>query len=119
LPLAYSFGQLLNAMALWIFFSRDFKQFSQRVFQMFLENLIGALVLGIVSVGLLNIFDDVFDLTTTFGVLAQGFFAGIGGIAATVTTLYGLGSRELTEIWRAVRRKLSWRNPPVADELRI
>jgi putative peptidoglycan lipid II flippase len=119
LPLAYSFGQLVNAIALWIFFSRDFKQFSQRVFQMFLENLIGALVLGIVAVGLLNIFDDVFDLTATFGVLAQGFFAGIGGMAAAVTTLYGLGSRELTEIWRAVRRKLSLRNPPVADELRI
>lgn len=120
LPLAYTFGQLVNVVALWSFFARDFKQFSHRVFRMLMETTLAGLALGVVTVGLLNIFDDIFALETTLGVFLQGLCAGSGGILAAMGVLYGLGSRELTEILRAVRRKMWWRRAPIAaEELRI
>ena len=120
LPLAYSLGQIVNAAALWYFFGRDFKPFNARVFRTLLESFIAVLVLGVVTLGLLNILDDVLDVNTTLGVFSQGLFAGLGGILALAGVLYGLGSRELEQIWRAMRQKIWRRNdPPIADELRL
>ena len=120
LPLAYSFGQIVNAGALWFFFGRDFKPFSARVSRTLLESFIAVLVLGVVTVGLLDVFDDVFDINTTFGVFSQGLFAGLCGVFAEIGILYGLQSRELEEIWGAMRQKI-WRraDPPIAEELRM
>ena len=62
--------------------------------------------MGFVSYLLLNGFDNIFDLHTTFGIFLQGLFAGLGGLAVGAVILYLLGNIEIREIWRTLHHKI-------------
>lgn len=108
LPLSYSLGTLGSAIAFWFLFGREFEQFDASVRRTFWESFSASVIMGFVAYLLLNVFDDIFNLTTALGIFSQGLFAGIGGIGAGITILYLLGNREIREIWRTLHHKI-WR----------
>jgi putative peptidoglycan lipid II flippase len=109
LPLGWSIGEFFNMVVLWAVFQRDYRGFSGEVLKTFFQVFAASLVMGFVSYEFLGIFDNVFTLTTAFGVFMQGFAAGICGIAAAVLVLHLLRNGELREVWRTLHKKI-WRS---------
>lgn len=107
LPLGYSLGTLINALAFWIMFEKDFGNFSKRTLPTLLSSIQAAVVGGFVSYVGLNIFDNVFNLNTLSGIFLQGFCAGILGIASTVGVFILLGNKEIEEVWSAMKQKIT------------
>ena len=64
--------------------------------------------MGIVTYSMLQVLDNVFSIDTFWGVLGQGFFAGIIGIVIAVFILIQIGNPEIISFWRAVKHKF-WR----------
>jgi putative peptidoglycan lipid II flippase len=112
LPLGWSIGEFFNMVVLWIVFQRDYKGFSGEVLKTFFQIFTASLAMGFVSYYFLNIFDNIFDLTTTLGVFLQGFSAGICGIAVAILVLYQLGNEELREVWNTLHKKI-WKKSAV------
>lgn len=116
LPLGYSLALIINAILLWILFQRDFSRFFKEVAPTFIQSAVAAFIMGAVSYLGLDILDDVFNLDTFWGILLQGFLAGLAGILAGIAFLLVLKNSELTEVVRALRRKF-WKTPALAPEV--
>ncbi len=106
LPFAYALGSLINVALLWHSVRKDFfvgmkTGISRTVFQ----SLCATFTIGVVSYFALGIFDDVFSLSTFWGVLLQGFFAGISGIIAGVVVLQSMKNKEYIAIRDAMSHK--------------
>jgi len=116
LAFAYSVGVLLSTTAFWVMFRRDFgASLPARLYTTLYNALLCALVTGSVSYGVLALFDGVFSLDTFWGVFTHGFIAGIAGLVAGVISLIILRSRELHEVWGAIRQRF-WTKTPVLPE---
>jgi hypothetical protein len=72
--------------------------------------------MGFVSYLSLNIFDDLFNLNTTFGIFMQGFLSGIVGIIAGIIILKLLKNKELEEIWTTLHHKI-WKAKPLPADI--
>lgn len=106
LPLGWSVGELLNTLALWWVFERDFKHFSRPVLKTLWEVLIASLGLGIVSFYALNFFDNFFNLNTASGIFLQGFCSGLVGLAAGIVIFILLGNQEIGAVWQTLKSKI-------------
>lgn len=116
LPLAYALGSLLNFGLIWVLFKRDFLHgMPSGLFTTFIQSTISACIMGIVAYGALDIFDNVFSLSTGRGVFLQGFCSGIFGISAGILVLYLLKNQELHDLAITLRKKF-WRNRILAPE---
>ena len=115
LPLGYSIALILNAIAFWVMFQKDFKSFSRSLSKTFFQSLSASIIMGFVSYEFLNVFDDLFDIDTFWGIFSQGLFAGIVGIATGVMMLVLLGNKEIGEVWKSLHSKF-WRADTVAVE---
>jgi putative peptidoglycan lipid II flippase len=115
LPLGYSIALILNAIAFWVMFQKDFKSFSRSLSRTFYQSLSASIIMGFVSYEFLNVFDDLFDIDTFWGVFSQGLFAGIVGIATGIMMLILLGNKEIGEVWRSLHSKF-WRADTVIAE---
>lgn len=105
LPLAFSIGSILNTLLLWGFFRKDFKIKDAFLFRSFLEIFAGAFFMGYVAYIGLNIFDNVFNINTFWGIFGQGLISGILGIVAGIIVLKILKNKELESIWRSIKSK--------------
>lgn len=112
LPLAFTFGMILNAVLLWVFFQRDFGNFTREISLSFFHSLSASFIMGFVAYRLLSVFSGIFDLNTFLGIFFQGFFSGIIGIMAGVLVLHLLKNREFEMIQRGLAKKF-WRAHPV------
>jgi putative peptidoglycan lipid II flippase len=143
LPLGYSIGTLLNALAFWIMFEYDFgnrwKQtrtesvleekltgetavstsdrytFTAKVMPTLFVSIQSAVFGGFVAYIGLNIFDSIFNLSTLFGIFMQGFLAGIMGIVGSALVFVLLGNKEIGEIYSALRQKV-WGKKIIVSE---
>lgn len=119
LPLAYSIGSILNAFLLWLFFKIDFKaegtKHGEFILKSFFQSFAGAFFMGYVAYKFLGVFDDIFDINTFWGILGQGFFAGIIGIFAGYIILKGLKNKQVEEIEEAVRTKNFWKTEVLSE----
>jgi putative peptidoglycan lipid II flippase len=115
LPLGYSIALILNATAFWVMFQKDFKSFSRSLSRTFFQSLSASIIMGFVSYEFLNVFDDLFNIDTFWGVFSQGLFAGIVGIATGVMMLILLGNKEIGEVWKSLHSKF-WRADTVIAE---
>lgn len=116
LPIAFALGSILNFFLLWVLFIRDFpmdKNF--HIFKNFIESLLGALVMGVVTYFFLGIFDDIFNLSTGVGIFLQGLFSGTIGIIAGLIVLILLKNKQLLDLFKALRNKF-WKKRVVAPE---
>ena len=115
LPLAFSFGMILNALLLYRAFTKDFPMLKGRTSKPFYQTVISSILMGFVAYFSLNFLDKVFDLETFLGIFLQGFMAGSIGLSAWFIILYKAKSEELMEIILAVKEKF-WRAPVVISE---
>ncbi|MES2930981.1 MAG: lipid II flippase MurJ [Patescibacteria group bacterium] len=116
LPLAYASGSLINFFLIWVLFKKDFiRGVHSGLSVTFVQSALGAVAMGSVAYICLDLFDDVFMLSTGWGVFLQGFFSGVIGIAFGVVVLTLLGSRELATLLQTLTKKL-WRKQTIAPE---
>lgn len=106
LPLGYTLGTLINGLAFWILFQKDFGSFNRRVLPTMWQSIQAAVFGGFVAYAGLNIFAGVFDVETSMGIFLQGLCAGILGIFATVLIFKILGNSEIVEVWKALKQKI-------------
>ena len=133
LPLGYSLGTLLNAVAFWILFEFDFGtrwkkatlltegvydrySFTSKIIPTLSMSIQAAVFGGFSAYVGLNIFSNVFDLTTLIGIFLQGFGAGLLGIAGAVIVLVLLGNTEIIEIYTTIKSKIWRKNKIIVSE---
>ena len=113
LPLAYSFGTIINFILLWFFIKRDFIKKEQFIFKTFFQSLGASFFIGFISYLSLNILSPIFGTTTFLGIFLQGFFSGILGILTGILVLYLLKNQELKELAKTLKTKF-WRAKIIA-----
>jgi putative peptidoglycan lipid II flippase len=106
LPLAYALGSLLNFFLIWVLFKREFLLgISSQLWLTFIQSALGAIVMGIIAYLSLGIFDNIFNLTTFWGIFLQGFISGVIGIIAGVLVLLVLKNKELSSLINTLSHK--------------
>ncbi len=115
LPLAYSIGMLINAGLLLYLFTRDFGGLPVAFKRAFFHSFSGAIFMGFVAYGFLQIFALIFDQETFWGIFLQGFCSGVLGIVGGIALLSLLGSQELKEVAKSFHTKF-WKSKPVGAE---
>lgn len=118
LPLGFTLAAIINGVAHWIVFEKEFKGFSKGIAKSAFDALGASVILGAVAYVGLNIFAPLFDTTTLFGIFFQGLLAGTLGIFAAVVTLIVLNNRELKEVWSAFRNRF-WKAKVIATDPEI
>lgn len=111
LPLAFSIGQIVYAVLLWISFEKQFNCFSGTLWTTITHSVSASVVLGAVAYTVLQLMSPVVDLNTVLGVFTQGAVAGVAGIVAGVAVLLLLRNEEIhtvldtlhTKFWKKAR----------------
>jgi putative peptidoglycan lipid II flippase len=107
LPLAYSFGTILNFLLLVLFFEKDFGGILKAAKKSATQILIVSFVVGLISYTCLGLLDEIFDIKTFVGIFMQGLMSGIAGLFGGFLMLKVLKNKELIEITLALRKKFS------------
>jgi putative peptidoglycan lipid II flippase len=115
LPLAFSISMMINAGVFWFLFQRDTHEFTRPILRVFFEILSASVIMGFVAHQFLDLFDNVFDINTFWGIFAQGFFSGTLGIIAGITLLILLGNREIKEIKGSLVHRF-WKTQTIGGE---
>lgn len=114
LALAYTLGEALRCIIMYLWFKREFMQgYDPGIMRVLSESLLASLVMGFSMYHLLRIFSPVFDINTFTGVFMQGFLSGIIGIIIAIITLIALQNKELRAFFHALSRKGFWKSTPV------
>lgn len=116
LPLGYSLAVFINCILLWICFGKEFAGFTKSLRVTLFHTFSASVVMGFASYLGLNIFDNLFNLNTTFGIFMQGFLSGIVGIIAGIIILKLLKNKELEEIWTTLHHKI-WKAKPLPADV--
>lgn len=106
LAVAYAFGQLVNGVLLFLFFRRDFPDFSLSLGRSFGQISFASLLMGLVAYRMLHVLAPLLNTDTFMGIFLQGLFAGLAGIVVAVLVLMILKNREITETWTALHRRM-------------
>ena len=106
LPLAFSVGSVLNLGLHWVSFSRAHSGFSKPVFKGLFHTVGASVIGGYFAYLSLDIFDEVFSLSTLPGVFFQGLSAGVVGMVCIFIVLYGLKSTELRDVLETLHHKI-------------
>jgi hypothetical protein len=114
LPLAFSIGMILNSLILWVSFEKDFGNITASLKRPFFHSLAASLIIGYFAYNSLQIFDDIFNLETTLGVFAQGFFSGIIGLFFGLVALIIIGNQEIKEVSKTFTAKI-WKVKPIVS----
>ncbi len=109
LPLGWSVGEILNTIALWIVFERDFGNFSRPVLRTLLEVVIASVGIGISANYGLTILAPLFTTGTTLNTLLYGLCAGVPSILVGIAILTLLKSRELASIMGSIKTRMTRR----------
>ncbi len=108
MPLAYSFGSWVGFLIYWFLFQKEFRGFSQPVLSTTFQSFSASIIMGFVAYRYLDIFDEVFNINTFWGIFMQGLFSGLIGIFCGVVLLKLLKNKEIDEVWTALHKKF-WR----------
>ncbi len=116
LPLGYTLAVFVNCILLWFYFGKEFSGFTKALRRTIFQSFSASIIMGAVAYLGLNLFDNVFNLNTVFGIFMQGFLAGILGIIAGVIILNLLNNQEIKEIWKTLHHKI-WRAKPLPVDI--
>ncbi|MFA5933633.1 MAG: lipid II flippase MurJ [Candidatus Paceibacterota bacterium] len=113
---AYSVGTILNCLALWYLFEKDFlKGYIAPFRKTFFQSFVASFFIGFFAYGALSFFGNFFSLDTFWGVFLQAFFAGIFGITIGVWLLHVMKSEELSQVSSTLKHKF-WKTQVVAEQ---
>lgn len=114
LGLAYAIGIIINFFALWYFLKKEMRQYIESNFvrTTFFQSFLASFVAAVVAYFGLNIFDDIFNLNTFWGILMQGLISGLFGLAAWILVLKLVKNQEFSDIWQTFHTRF-WKVKPV------
>lgn len=118
LPLGFTLGTIINGLVHWVGFERQFRGFSRGVTRTLFESFSASVIMGFFTYTGLNIFAEVINTSSLFGIFLQGFLSAIVGILSLITALYILDSKELHEGWKAFHTKF-WKAKVIASDPEI
>lgn len=118
LPLAFTLGTIVNGVALWVAFERQFKGYSREVMRTVFEVFGTSVIMGATTYVLLNLIEPLFNTNTLIGLLLQALVAGLGAIILGVMILLSLKSRELSDVWQVLQSKF-WKTKVIATDPEI
>jgi len=110
LTIAFTIGIIINTVLHWWVFERTYKGFTKPVLETLFQTFAASVIMGYVAYLGLRIFEPIFPLEKVWGLFFQGLCAGILGIIVGIIILALLKSRELTEVWTTLHRKI-WKAP--------
>ena len=116
LPLAFSIGAIVNVILHWYTLSHEFSEFTGSIVRAIFQSLGASIIGGFAAYQSLRYFDNIFDLTTAFGIFFQGLCAGLFGIAVITCVLFLMKNPELNQAIAVFKQKV-WRvgTVPVSD----
>lgn len=120
LPFAYAIGSLINVGLIWASFRKDFfvgikTGISNTVFQ----SLVATFVIGVISYFSLGFFDNIFTLSTFWGVFLQGLCAGIVGIFGGIVILHYMKNKQYIQVRDALSNKFWKRAVSVPEQAEL
>lgn len=115
LPLAFSFGMIINAIFLGKIFQNNFGEIWSKIKNVFFQALVSSVLMAGVVYASLNILDRIFNINTFFGIFFHGLVSGGFGIAVWLMALRSAKSRELEEIIVSLKNKF-WKTSVIAPE---
>lgn len=118
LPLGYSLGVIFNLVVHWLGFGWHFPSFSKPVRKTLFQVLGSSTIMGYVTYQCLPLFDKVFNIDTLIGIFSQGLFSGLVGIISAILVLYLMDSRELTEVWSTLHKRI-WKAKIIAPDAEL
>lgn len=118
LPLGYSVGTIINGLAHWVGFEKEFPGFTKRVKRTVFESFGTSVIMGAAAYVGLVLFAPIFNTETLLGIFLQGLSAGLVATVIGILILHALGSKELTETWKAVHAKF-WKVRVIAEDPEI
>jgi hypothetical protein len=116
LPLAYTLAVLINCIILWWWFGREFTGFTCALTKTLFQTFSASVIMGLATYLGLNIFDNIFNINTLFGIFMQGFLSGIIGIMVGILILKLLKNQEIEEIWKTLHHKI-WKAKPLPVDM--
>jgi putative peptidoglycan lipid II flippase len=111
LALGYALGSIAEALVGYCFFVRDFGIPQMRVGKLAWQSIGASVIGGAVAHAVLALTGGTGAASTVLGVFAQGFIAGIAGIAAIILVLTLLKNEEAREVWAAFHHRLAGATP--------
>jgi len=111
LALGYAVGSIAEFIIGYWYFVRDFSIRSGRIGRLTFQSLAASIIGGAASYQVLVFSGYIVESRTTLGVFAQGFTAGIIGIAVTVIILMLLKNNELEETIIALKQRFIRKAP--------
>lgn len=110
LALGYALGGILNMVLLWIFLERkvDDLRFGE-IFVSGIKILSASILAGTAAWWFLQFMDKFVDTRTLLGLLAQGFVAGLAGLAIYFLAGLLLRSPEMQIFWQAMKNRLPFK----------
>jgi putative peptidoglycan lipid II flippase len=119
LPFAFAIGNILNSLALWRLFIKDFPETNTYpVIRTSVQTITASLCMGAVTYGALNIFAFIFNQDTFWGIFAQGLFSAFFGITIFMTVLLMVKNQEMIEFMTTLKRKF-WKADVVQDMIEV
>jgi peptidoglycan biosynthesis protein MviN/MurJ (putative lipid II flippase) len=119
LPLAFALGNIVNYFLLLRVFRVDFPEVhNYSIINTTIQTLIGSLVMGVVTYGILNILPSIIRQETFGGIFLQGLLAGSIGIIAFSIVMILLKNEEMLEFKKTMQRKF-WKANIVIDQSAI
>lgn len=107
LPLAFSIGAIVDILLLLFFLKKDLLKNLTIPFinKAFFQSFSSSFLIGFTAYHFLEIFDNVFDLNTFWGIFFQGFLSGLIGIIMGILLLWLMKNEELINISKTLKTK--------------
>ncbi len=115
IPIGYTIGTLVQALAFVYFARQEFIPIKKDILNTTFQSAMASIVAGVVSYIGLNIFSNFFNLETLVGIFLQGLCAGILGVLGASIVLLVTGNNELKEIIKALKVSM-FKSKPLLPE---
>ena len=115
LPLGFSLAAIMEMVWLWREFEKEFSGLFRSAKRVIFDSLLSSFLMGFTIYIGLNLMDDVVDMNTFWGVLTQGFVAGIIGLMVWVIVLIYLRNPEWKVVIQTLQEKF-WKKKTILPE---
>ena len=117
LALAFSISSILNFIMLWTVLRLEIGELDElRILISSVKFVVASVMCGVVVQSIKLAIWPFIDMTKFWGVLAQGFTAGIFGIVAYLVICFILQSEELFDFIASIKRRLPWSKVETGDQ---